>query len=85
MRIAHMDVVEKGGSYTIMAAYNWLNGEHCYYNCHLLQEILRDERNYDGTVISDWGGVHDTELAVATIRRNTGRKRWRWQGNPWCS
>lgn len=48
-----MDAVEKGGSYTIMAAYNWLNREHCYYNCHLLQEILRDEWNYDGTVISD--------------------------------
>ena len=61
---AFRDAVEKGGSYTIMAAYNRLNGEHCYYNRHLLQEILRDEWNYDGTVISDWGGVHDTELAA---------------------
>ena len=61
---AFHDAVEKGGSYTIMAAYNRLNGQHCYYNEHLLKEILRDEWEYEGVVISDWGGVHDTELAA---------------------
>ncbi len=61
---AFHDAVEKGGSYTIMAAYNRLNGQHCYYNQHLLKNILREEWNYDGVVISDWGGVHDTVLAA---------------------
>lgn len=61
---AFRDAAEKGGSYTIMAAYNRLNGQHCYYNQHLLNDILREEWDYDGVVISDWGGVHDTALAA---------------------
>lgn len=61
---AFRDAVEKGGSYTIMAAYNRLNGQHCYYNQHLLNDILREAWDYDGVVISDWGGVHDTALAA---------------------
>lgn len=61
---AFRDAVEKGGAYSIMAAYNRLNGEHCYCSDHLLREILREEWDYDGVVISDWGGVHDTELAA---------------------
>ena len=61
---AFRDAVEKGGAYSIMSAYNRLNGQHCYCNDHLLREILREEWDYDGVVISDWGGVHDTELAA---------------------
>ncbi len=58
---AFHDAVTKGNSYTIMAAYNMVNGEHCCKNEHLLKEILRDEWEYDGVIISDWGGVHDTK------------------------
>ena len=58
--------VTRGNSYAIMTAYNMLNGTHCYANDHLLNEILRKEWGYDGTVISDWGGVHDTEMAAAS-------------------
>lgn len=58
--------VKEGGSYTIMTAYNRLNGEHCYYNHHLLEDILRKEWGYEGVVISDWGGVHDTDSAAAS-------------------
>ena len=47
-----------------MTAYNMVNGTHCYANEHLLKDILRKEWGYDGTVISDWGGVHDTEMAA---------------------
>lgn len=61
---AFYDAVKKGKSYTIMTAYNRLNGQHCYCNEHLLKDILREEWGYDGTVISDWGGVHDTDLAA---------------------
>lgn len=52
--------VKKGESYSIMGAYNQFRGAHCCENEELLSTILRDEWNYDGTIISDWGGVHHT-------------------------
>ncbi len=61
---AFYDAVTKGNSYTVMAAYNKLYGEHCCHSDFLLNQILRKEWGYDGTVISDWGGVHDTEAAA---------------------
>ncbi len=61
---AFHDAVTKGGAYTIMAAYNKLQGEHCYYSDFLLNQVLRKEWGYEGVVISDWGGVHDTVKAA---------------------
>ena len=61
---AFYDAVTKGGAYTIMGAYNRLNGEHCCQSDFLLNKILREEWGYDGVVISDWGAVHDTEKAA---------------------
>lgn len=52
--------VNRAHSYSIMGAYNMLNGQHCCESRYLLGDILRKEWGYDGTVISDWGGVHDT-------------------------
>ncbi len=56
--------IKKAGAYTLMGAYNRLNGEHCCMSKSLLNDVLRGEWGYDGTVISDWGGVHDTRLAA---------------------
>lgn len=56
--------VQKAGSLSIMGAYNKLYGIHCCENKKLLQDILRDEWGFDGTVISDWGAVHVTEAAA---------------------
>lgn len=58
--------VKEGGAYTIMGAYNQLYGKHCCHSDYLLGKILREEWEYDGVVISDWGGVHDTEQAANT-------------------
>lgn len=55
--------VKKGNALTVMGAYNRLYGEHCCHSGFLLEGILRQEWGYDGVVISDWGGVHDTCLA----------------------
>lgn len=57
-------VVKRAGSYTIMGAYNRLYGGHCCQSDYLLRRILREEWGYDGVVISDWGGVHDTKAAA---------------------
>ncbi|RKU48390.1 hypothetical protein DL546_009302 [Coniochaeta pulveracea] len=43
-----------------MSAYNLVNGVHADRNTHTLKDILRGEWGYDGTVISDWGGVSST-------------------------
>lgn len=56
--------VQEGGAYSIMGAYNKINGYHCCENKMLLDGILRMEWGFDGAVISDWGGVHKTKEAA---------------------
>ena len=58
--------VAEGGAYTMMGAYNRLNGEHCCTSPQLLGNVLRGQWHYDGAIISDWGGVHDTKEAAAS-------------------
>ncbi|MCR4897155.1 MAG: glycoside hydrolase family 3 C-terminal domain-containing protein [Lachnospiraceae bacterium] len=50
---------------TVMCSYNKVNGIYASENRHLLTEILREQWGYEGTVISDWGAVHDRALGVA--------------------
>ena len=61
---AFIAAVQKGKSYCLMGAYNKLNGEHCCTSKKLLNDIVRKQWKYDGTIISDWGGVHDTVEAA---------------------
>lgn len=61
---AFYDAVKKADVYTIMGAYNKIYGKHCCQSDFLLNDVLRKEWNYDGVIISDWGGVHDTEEAA---------------------
>lgn len=56
--------VQEAGVYSLMNAYNRFRGEFCSANAGLLDDILRKEWGYDGTVISDWGSVHDTKGAA---------------------
>ena len=52
--------VKEGGLWTIMGSYNrWLY-RHCCHNDSLLNGILKREWGFDGAVVSDWGGTHDT-------------------------
>ena len=52
--------VKEGGLWTIMGSYNrWLD-RHCCHNDSLLNGILKREWGFDGAVVSDWGGTHDT-------------------------
>ncbi len=56
--------VQKAGVLTVMGAYNLINGQHCCENEHLLNEILKGDWGFKGIVVSDWGGVHHTDLAA---------------------
>lgn len=56
--------VMDGGAWSIMGAYNQYKGQHCCHNQYLLNDILKKDWKFDGAVISDWGGVHDTYQAA---------------------
>ena len=56
--------VQEGGAWSIMGAYNLYKGQHLCHNQYTLNNILKGEWGFDGVVISDWGGTHDTRQAI---------------------
>ena len=50
---------------SLMCAYNKINGIYCSENKYLLTEILRDQWKYEGSVVSDWGAVHNVGKALS--------------------
>lgn len=62
---AFKSAVQEGGAWSIMASYNLYKGQHACHNQYLLNDILKRDWGFDGVVISDWGGTHDTEQAIA--------------------
>jgi beta-glucosidase len=56
--------VEEGGVWSVMSAYNKLNGVYCAENTLLLKDVLQKEWNFQGFVVSDWGSTYSTEGTV---------------------
>ena len=56
--------MKKGKPWTVMCAYNKLNGNYCSQNRELLTDILKNEWGFEGLVVSDWGAVHDRVAAL---------------------
>ena len=56
--------VQEGGVWALMGAYNKYKGQHCCHNQYLLNDILKRDWAFDGVVVSDWGGAHDTKQAA---------------------
>ncbi|MEI6579571.1 MAG: glycoside hydrolase family 3 N-terminal domain-containing protein, partial [Eubacteriales bacterium] len=57
--------VKKGKPWTVMSAYNKLNGEYCTENEWLQTEVLCEEWGFDGVVVSDWGAVNERANGLA--------------------
>ncbi|MFJ4699741.1 glycoside hydrolase family 3 C-terminal domain-containing protein [Streptomyces sp. NPDC088768] len=57
-------VVRTARPWSVMAAYNAVNGTPVTENARLLTEILRGEWGFDGIVVSDWGAVRDRVSAL---------------------
>lgn len=51
--------VKKSQPWTVMCAYNKVNGEYCSENKYLLTNILKEEWGHEGFVVSDWGAVNE--------------------------
>ncbi|KAL2063455.1 hypothetical protein VTL71DRAFT_5260 [Oculimacula yallundae] len=71
--------IREANPWAVMSSYNLINGVHADMNEHTLKNILRGEWNYDGMVMSDWGGTNsfvesiehgcDIEMPVSTLWR----------------
>mgnify|MGYP000020432118 FL=1 len=56
--------VHDGGVWAVMGSYSIYKGQHCCHNQYLLRDLLKRDWGFDGVVISDWGGTHDTREAA---------------------
>jgi beta-glucosidase len=56
--------VHEAGVWSVMTAYNRVNGTYCGEHPELIGRLLRDEWGFDGLVMSDWFGAHSTVPAA---------------------
>ncbi len=75
--------VKRANVWAIMGSYNRWNNVHCCHNDALLNGILKKEWGFDGAVVSDWDGTHDTwqaatgglDIEMGTSRNTTIKNR----------
>lgn len=56
--------VQEGRVWAVMGSYNLYRGQHCCHNEYTVNDILKGEWGFDGVLVSDWGGAHDTGQAI---------------------
>lgn len=55
---------KEGKPKVVMSSYNKINGVYAHENNYLLREVLVNRWNFDGFVVSDWGGSNDAVSSV---------------------
>ena len=56
--------VQEAGVWSVMSAYNKLNGVYCAENSMLLKDVLQKQWDFKGFVVSDWGSTYSTVNTV---------------------
>lgn len=62
---AFEQAVKKGQPWSVMCSYNQVNGDFASENSWLLTKVLREEWNFQGFVVSDWGAVNERDRGLA--------------------
>jgi len=57
---AFKSAVIEGKAWSVMSAYNKVNGIHCSENKYLLTDLLKNKWGFQGFVMPDWAGAHST-------------------------
>jgi beta-glucosidase len=77
--------VQQADVWTVMSAYNKVNGVHCAENAYLLTDVLKKEFGFKGLVISDWGSTYSTTPTVNAgmdLEMPGGPPMKAWLGRP---
>ena len=61
---AFQAAVQEGGVWSVMSAYNKVNGQYCAESAYLLHDVLQKQWGFKGFVISDWGSTYSTAGTV---------------------
>ena len=61
---AFQAAVQEAGVWSVMSAYNKLNGLYCAESPYLLHDVLKKQWGFKGFVISDWGSTYSTAATV---------------------
>ena len=56
--------IKKGAPAAVMGSYNRINGEYACANKWLLTDVLRNDWNFKGIVVSDWGACIDAAKCI---------------------
>jgi beta-glucosidase len=62
--VAFEHAVQEAGVWSVMTAYNKVNGVYCGEQPDLIDGVLRGDWGFDGLVMSDWFGTHSTAPAA---------------------
>ncbi|HEY2389780.1 MAG TPA: glycoside hydrolase family 3 C-terminal domain-containing protein [Candidatus Angelobacter sp.] len=77
--------VQEAGVWSVMSAYNKLNGVYCAENPALLKDVLQTQWGFKGFVVSDWGSTYSTANTVNAgmdLEMPGGEPMKNWMASP---